>query len=304
MIPADETYDGTWPYAPQFFDGCGFRQHYVDVGEGDPIVCLHGEPTWGYLYRHMIDPLAEHGRVIVPDHMGFGKSETPHDKAYTLQTHTENLVGLIEHLDLKNITFVIQDWGGPIGTAFTVRHPDRVARLVYMNTVSGYGRPGPEVTPANESRWLRWIGDGLESGRTEQVLRNAGSTVLSVMRIIGFSNPEAMTDTWTRAYSDQFPDWESSIGAYEFPMDVYTGRIAEYVIAGAAGVSELAAKPAMLLEGMADQAIPPDRAIADFRGVWPNGPVVELPGVGHFCQEDAPEILVSNILQFLQSTCS
>jgi len=134
-------------------------------------VCLHGEPTWGYLYRHMIDPLAEHGRVIVPDHMGFGKSETPHDKAYTLQTHTENLVGLIEHLDLKNITFVIQDWGGPIGTAFTVRHPDRVARLVYMNTVSGYGRPGPEVTPANESRWLRWIGDGLESGRTEQVLR-------------------------------------------------------------------------------------------------------------------------------------
>ena len=112
-----------------------------------------------------------------------------------------------------------------------------------------------EVTPANESRWLRWIGEGLESGRTEQVLRNAGSTVLSVMRIIGFSNPEAMTDTWARAYSDQFPDWESSIGAYEFPMDVYTGRIAEYVIAGAAGVSELAKKPAMLLEGMADEAI-------------------------------------------------
>ena len=170
-----------------------------------------------------------------------------------------------------------------------------------MNTVSGYGRPGPEVTPANESRWLRWIGEGLESGRTEQVLRNAGSTVLSVMRIIGFSNPEAMTDTWARAYSDQFPDWESSIGAYEFPMDVYTGRIAEYVIAGAAGVSELAKKPAMLLEGMADEAIPPDRAIADFRGVWPHGPVVELPDVGHFCQEDAPEILVSNIVQFLQS---
>ena len=85
-------------------------------------------------------------------------------------------------------------------------------------------------------------------------------------------------------------------------MDVYTGRIAEYVIAGAAGVSELAAKPAILLEGMADQAIPPDRAIADFRGVWPDGPVVELPGVGHFCQEDAPEVLVSNIVQFLQST--
>ena len=105
-----------------FLTDADFDSIDVGVGEGDPIVCLHGEPTWGYLYRHMIDPLAEHGRVIVPDHMGFGKSETPQDKAYTLQTHTENLVGLIEHLDLRNITFVIQDWGGPIGTAFTVRH--------------------------------------------------------------------------------------------------------------------------------------------------------------------------------------
>ena len=62
VIPADETYDGTWPHPPHFFDGHGFRQHYVDVGEGDPIVCLHGEPTWGYLYRHMIPPLAEHNQ--------------------------------------------------------------------------------------------------------------------------------------------------------------------------------------------------------------------------------------------------
>lgn len=300
MIPADETFDGTWPHPPNFFDGHGFQQHYVDVGGGDPIVCLHGEPTWGYLYRHMIPALAEHNRVIVPDHMGFGKSETPQDREYTLQSHTENLAALIEHLDLQNITFVIQDWGGPIGTAYTVRHPDRVARMVYMNTVSGYGRPGPDVTPGNASRWFQWIGAGMENGRTEQVLRNAGSTILSVMRIIGFHNPEAMTDTWTRAYSEQFPDWDSAIGAYEFPIDAYEGRIIDYVLAGADGVPALAAKPAILLEGMADQAIPPDRAIADFRGVWPDAPVVELPGVGHFCQEDAPEILVTNIKQFLQ----
>ena len=301
MIPADETFDGTWPHAPNFFDGHGFRQHYVDVGEGDPIVCLHGEPTWGYLYRHMIPALAEHNRVIVPDHMGFGKSETPQDREYTLKSHTENLAALIGHLDLQNITFVIQDWGGPIGTAYTVRHPERVARMVYMNTLSGYGRPGPDVTPGNASRWFQWIGAGMENGRTEQVLRNAGSTILSVMRIIGFHNPEAMTDTWTRAYAEQFPDWDSAIGAYEFPIDAYQGRIVDYVLEGADGVPALAAKPAILLEGMADQAIPPDRAIADFRGVWPDAPIVELPGVGHFCQEDAPEVLVANIRQFMQS---
>ena len=79
MVPLDETYDGTFPFDPHTFDGHGFVQHYVDEGSRDaePIVLLHGEPTWGYLYRHMIGPLSEHYRVVVPDHMGFGKSDTP-----------------------------------------------------------------------------------------------------------------------------------------------------------------------------------------------------------------------------------
>lgn len=300
MIAADETFEGTWPFAPRFFEGAGFRQHYVDEGEGEPIVCLHGEPTWGYLYRNMIGPLAAHNRVVVPDHMGFGKSATPQDRTYTLQTHTENLASLIEHLDLTDITLVMQDWGGLIGTAFAVRHPERVKRMVYMNTVNGYGRISRDLPGPNESRWFQWIGAGMESGRTEQVLRNAGSTVLSVMKIIGFDS-RAVDDTWIRAYSEQFPDWDSAIGAYEFPIDAYLGRIRDYIRAGDAGLPALAAKPAILLEGLEDRAIDPRRAIADFRGVWPNGPVVELQGVGHFCQEDAPELLVSNIRQFLQA---
>ena len=300
MIPAGETFDGTWPFGPHFFEGAGFRQHYVDEGEGEPIVCLHGEPTWGYLYRHMIGPLAAANRLVVPDHMGFGKSETPLDRTYTLQTHTENLTALIAHLDLTDITLVMQDWGGLIGTSFAVRHPDRVKRLIYMNTVNGYGRIPRDLPGPNESRWFRWIAEGMDTGRTEQVLRNAGSTVLSVMKIIGF-NSSAIDDTWIRAYSEQFPDWDSSIGAYEFPIDAYLGRIGDYVRAAREGVPALAAKPAILLEGLDDQAIDPRRAVADFRGVWPDAPIVELPGVGHFCQEDAPELLATNITQFLQA---
>jgi pimeloyl-ACP methyl ester carboxylesterase len=300
MIAADETFDGTWPFAPNFHDGAGFRQHYIDEGQGEPIVCLHGEPTWGYLYRNMVAPLARENRVIVPDHMGFGKSETPQDRSYTLQTHTENLTSLIEHLDLQDITFVIQDWGGPIGSAFAVRHPERVKRMVFMNTISGYGRVPRDHPRPNESRWFEWIGAGLESGRTEQVLRNLGSTVLSVMKIIGF-NASQVDDTWIRAYSEQFPDWDSAIGGYEFPIDAYLGRIADYVRAGADGVPAFISKPAILLEGMGDRAIDPQRAIADFRSLWPDGPVVELEGVGHFCQEDAPEMLVANIRHFQQA---
>lgn len=315
MIAADETFEDTWPFKPNFFDGAGFRQHFIDEqsvdeqsvdahgvekGRGEPIVCLHGEPTWGYLYRNMISPLAAHNRVIVPDHMGFGKSETPQDREYTLQTHTENLAALIEHLDLNAITLVMQDWGGLIGTAFAVRHPERVKRLIYMNTVNGYGRISRDLPGPNESPWFQWIGEGMATGRTEQVLRHAGSTVLSVMKIIGFDCSD-VDATWIRAYSEQFPDWDSAIGAYEFPIDAYLGRIRDYVRAGADGLAAIAAKPAMLLEGLADNAIDPRRAVADFRGVWPDGPVIELEGVGHFCQEDAPDVLVSNIRQFLQA---
>lgn len=300
MIPKDETFNGTWPFQPHFCEAAGFSQHYVDIGEGEVIICLHGEPTWGYLYRNMIPPLAENNRVIVPDHMGFGKSETPLDREYTLKSHTENLSALIDELSLDQITFVMQDWGGPIGTAFTVRHPEKVKRLVYMNTVAGYGVVSESVTPINQSPWFKWIGEGLESGRTEQVLRNAGSTVLSIMKIIGFQNSSVIDDTWIDAYSSPFPSYESSIGAYEFPIDAYLGRIVDYVLEGAEGVPNLKSKPAILLEGLEDRAIPPDRAIEGFRSLWPDEKIIELEGVGHFCQEDAPDLLVSYIHEFLK----
>ena len=301
MIPKNETFNGTWPFQPHFCEAAGFSQHYVDIGEGEVIICLHGEPTWGYLYRNMIPPLAENNRVIVPDHMGFGKSETPLDREYTLKSHTENLSALIDELSLDQITFVMQDWGGPIGTAFTVRHPEKVKRLVYMNTVAGYGVVSESVTPINQSPWFKWIGEGLESGRTEQVLRNAGSTVLSIMKIIGFQNSSVIDDTWIDAYSSPFPSYESSIGAYEFPIDAYLGRIVDYVLEGAEGVTNLKSKPAILLEGLEDRAIPPDRAIEGFRSLWPDEKIIELEGVGHFCQEDAPDLLVSYIQEFLKA---
>jgi len=301
MISSTETFNNTWPYEPRFCSAAGFQQHYVDEGEGETIICLHGEPTWGYLYRNMIEPLAKDYRVIVPDHMGFGKSETPTNRDYTLKTHTENLSALIDDLELNSVTLVMQDWGGPIGTAFAIRNPEKVSRLVYMNTLAGYGKVPKEITQIRDSEWFTWIGEGLETGRTEAILRNAGSTVLSIMKRLGFSNTNVINDTWIEAYSAPFPDYESSIGAYEFPIDAYLGRIADYIIEAASGLESLTSKPAILIEGLDDKAIPPEFAIADFKSLWPSSPVIELEGVGHFCQEDVPEILVACIQQFMQS---
>ncbi len=298
MIPADETFDGTFPFAPHFCDAPGFRMHYVDEGAGEVIICLHGEPTWGYLYRNFIPPLAKTHRVLVPDHMGFGKSETPQDREYTLQTHVENLAALIDALDLSDLTLVAQDWGGPIAGAYTVRHPDRVKRLCLMNTILGYGGGGD----VSASPWFQWIGQRLADGSYEAVLGNLGSTVLSVMKIIGFENSAAVDATWLRAYSAPFESKEECKGAIEFPLDVVEGRFMPYVQEGFGGVEALKQKPAMLIEGMKDRAIPAEVALADFRGLFPDGPIVQVDNASHFIQEDAPHICVPLIQQFLQMT--
>jgi pimeloyl-ACP methyl ester carboxylesterase len=300
MIEANETFAGTWNFAPRFCSAAGFRQHYVDEGSGRPVVMLHGQPTWGYIYRRFIPPIAATNRVIVPDHMGFGKSETPPDREYALATHVANLTALIEALDLREITFVMQDWGGPIGCGYTVRHPERVHSLVLMNTVSGYGTAGRRDLPSPvESPWFRWILEGLPTGRTEAVLSHLGSTILSVMQIVGLERLDRVDPTFIAAYAAAFPTPEECKGAIAFPLDLARGLIRDFVRAGIAGVPALKAKPAMLIEGMLDRAIPPALALADFRGVWPGGPVIEVPGAGHYIQEDAPEVALAAIQTFL-----
>jgi pimeloyl-ACP methyl ester carboxylesterase len=300
MIPADETFEGNWPFAPRFRDAPGFRQHYIDEGSGRPVLLLHGQPTWGYIYRNFIRPLAATHRVVVPDHMGFGKSETPPGGEYTLRTHVANLTALIEQLDLRDITLVMQDWGGPIGTGYAVRHPERIHSLVYMNTVQGYGAAGRRDLPdLTESPWFRWIREGLPTGRTEAVLSQLGSTILSVMQIVGLERLDRVNQTFIRAYAAPFPTPADCKGAIAFPLDVALGRIRDFVREGVGGVPAIREKPALLIEGMLDRAIPSALALADFAGLWPKAPVIQVPGAGHYIQEDAPEIVVPVLKTFL-----
>lgn len=297
MIAADETFDGTWPFLARFFDNEGFRQHYVDEGDGEPIVLLHGEPTWGYLYRYFIPRLATLGRVVVPDHMGFGKSETPQDRSYTIRDHVENLERLVDHLDLTNITFVGQDWGGPIASAVALRNPDRVKRLCFMNT----GVPG--VPPDGARRiqdmpWFQWI----QTPESEVVISHLGDTILSVLKRIGFERTSHVDETWVRAYASPFPTVESCKGALAFPKSIAAPAMRDLLLEHIANLPVLAQKPAMYVHGEEDRAIPTEMSVGTFRSTWPNGPVVTLPGVGHFIQEDAPETACALIEQFVQLT--
>lgn len=301
MIKASETFEGTWPFLPNFFDGNGFLMHYVDEGprQANPIILLHGEPTWGYLYRKFIPELSKSYRVVVPDMMGFGKSETPQDKEYTLKTHVENLCSLIDHLKLTNITFVGQDWGGPITAAYSIRNLNKVKSFVLINTLFGYSK---EERPKNLSPWFQWINKHYQDKTLDGILGELGSTLLSVMKIPNFTNNNIINETWINAYSAQFPDRASCIGAINFPLDALLNRIVPYIVEGIkqGDLKSLCSKPAVLAYGMKDKAIEPDYAIRDFKALFPGSKVVEMPNAGHYSQEDEPELLINLIKEFMK----
>ena len=301
MIKASETFEGTWPFLPNFFDGNGFLMHYVDEGprQANPIILLHGEPTWGYLYRKFIPELSKSFRVVVPDMMGFGKSETPQDKEYTLKTHVENLCGLIDHLKLTNITFVGQDWGGPITAAYSIRNLNKVKSFVLINTLFGYSK---EERPKNLSPWFQWIKKHYQDKTLDGILGELGSTLLSVMKIPNFTNNNIINETWINAYSAQFPDRASCKGAINFPLDALLNRIVPYIVEGIkqGDLKSLCSKPAVLAYGMKDKAIEPDYAIRDFKALFPGSKVVEMPNAGHYSQEDEPELLINLIKEFMK----
>lgn len=110
--------------------------HYLDEGQGEPVLMLHGNPTWSFYYRNLVRDLRGRYRCVVPDHIGCGFSSKPQDYPYRLSRHIENIERLVEHLDLKKITLVLHDWGGAIGMGFATRHPERISRIVVLNTAA------------------------------------------------------------------------------------------------------------------------------------------------------------------------
>jgi pimeloyl-ACP methyl ester carboxylesterase len=308
MIPADETFDGTWPFAPHYFEGRGFKQHYVDEGRsdaGETFVLLHGEPTWGYLWRNFVPRLSQLGRVVVVDHMGFGKSETPQDRSYSTQEHVENLEALLLGIDVQDVTLVGQDWGGALGSQVALRQPDLFKRLVYIDSFLRPVGPPPPDTPIEVMRsWTSWF-DLVLDEHFDEVILNLRFTALSVLQRIGFLRSEVVNDTWVRAYSAPFPTAAECKGARQFPLNLFEQATYDYCDANEAipgALEALKAKPAATFTGAEDRTLVPRVAETALRAYWPDAPFVAIPGVGHYAPEDAPETLVEMIEQFVKTT--
>ncbi|MET0938683.1 MAG: haloalkane dehalogenase [Gaiellaceae bacterium] len=276
-----------FPLEPRYVDQDGLRMHYVDEGDGDPVLCLHGEPTWSYLYRKMIPGLSRVARVVAPDYYGFGRSDKPTGRDwYSFDRHYGSILGLVERLDLDRLTVVVQDWGGPIGMRLAVEQPERVARLVILNTGVGGGRPPNEV-------WLRF----------REVVRAAGGD-FQPGRLIRTASVRGLSDEAMAAYDAPFPTPESKAGPIMFPEQVPTEPEhpnAAPMLAIREAMKDWE-KPVLVLFGDSDPIFPPEvaeRIAALIPGALPAETIADA---GHFVQEDAGEEVAARIVRFLADT--
>ncbi|MEU1285093.1 alpha/beta fold hydrolase [Kitasatospora sp. NPDC005856] len=304
MIAAHETFDGTFPYRPHFSTAPGFPMHYLDEGAGPVVLCLHGEPTWGYLFRDLVRRLAPTHRVVVPDHMGFGKSATPAERTYRLQDHVDNLEALVLDLGLRELTLVLHDFGGPVGMGLAARRPELIARVVSVNGPTPFGQPGlgaALAANAAESPWFGWIARAHADGSLGAVLGELGYTILSTLKLNGFQNNALITDTWLAAYGAAFPSRAEAAGAIGWAEGFATGAHA-FETPGAEARAVLAALPALALWGTADRTLAAHHFLPLFAEAFPHGRIVELPGVGHYSPEDAPDAVADLVERFLAET--
>ncbi len=298
----DWTFNGTWPYEPKWFEADGGRMHYVDEGprDGTPVVLAHGNPTWGYLYRNFIGPLTDAGcRVIVPDHLGFGRSDKrDQPELYTIARHADRFEALMESLDLHNATVVSQDWGGPISLTWAARHPDRVASLFILNTFAH--RPPGDVSLPTAIKLFRVPGLG------EALVKGAHFFVRGFLFQAGVKHKDRLTKDVKTAYLTPHGSWSTRTPILVFPREIPSGPegpVSDLLAETEAGLeAHFRSKPVKIMWAMKDIAFTPDIVDDLWLKTFPDAEVERIPDAGHYLQEDAHERIVPALIEFLGQT--
>ncbi len=275
-----------FPYEPRYEIIEGLRLAYVEQGKGDPILMLHGEPTWGYLYRHMIPPLAEMGRVIIPDLIGFGRSDKPvKTNAYSYKSHVRWIRKWITALNLERITLVCQDWGGSIGLRLLAQMPERFRRLVAMNTGIGTG-----VNPGEGFMGWRFFSQRVKELDIPALMRSA---VLQ----------RKLSDEEAAAYGAPFPDRSYQTGALVFPRLVPIRPDSPGAYDNRVALEKLKTLELPVLLPWADQDPITGPWEPFLRKLFKNvAPKLTIQGAGHFLQEDAGKEIAQHIARWIAET--
>ena len=272
-----------YPFESRWFESSSGRMHYIDEGEGSAILLCHGNPTWSFLYRHIVRGLRDRFRCIAVDYLGFGLSDRPEGYGYTTEEHARAVGELVDHLGLEEFILMGQDWGGPIGTAVAVEGSDRIAGLVLGNT---WFWPSDMLS-------FRIFSRVMSSGPIQRRILERNLFVERVM-------PSAMSRKLTPEEMDHYrkvqPNPQARRGVATMPREILAARpLLERL---AREVPErLGDKPVLLVWGMKDIAFRPKTHLPRMRESFPNHVIRELPQAKHFIQEDAPDDIAEAIIE-------
>jgi haloalkane dehalogenase len=286
-----------YPFTGRTLDLDGLSYHYLDEGVGEPVVMVHGNPSWSFYYRNLVLALRDNFRCIVPDHIGCGYSDKPGDDRYdyTLPRRIDDLERLIDHLYPEGkITLVLHDWGGMIGMGYASRHPERIGRIVLLNTAA-FHLPKEKPFPL-----------GLKICRETALgtLLVRGFNAFSVGASIVGCKKHPMSCELKKAYRSPYDSWANRIATLRFVQDIPLAsgdRNYDLVSEIAAGLERFADLPIAIFWGELDFVF--DRTfLAEWQRRFPKAKVKSYPDAGHYILEDMKHEVVPMIAEFLQET--
>ncbi|WP_425439323.1 alpha/beta fold hydrolase [Pseudoalteromonas denitrificans] len=284
------------PFKTQYLDLNGQKYHYVNEGQGEPVVMVHGNPSWSFYYRNLVSSLSATHQCIVPDHIGCGLSDKPGDEEYdyTLKQRIDDLETLLEHLNVKeNITLVVHDWGGMIGMGYAARYPERIKRLVILNT-GAFHLPKAKPFP-----WALWICRNTFVGTFLVRGFNAFSSIASYVGV----KREPMTKEIRQAYVAPFNSWKNRISTLRFVQDIPLkphDRNYQLVSDITASLSKFKDLPSMICWGSKDFVFD-KHFLAQWKTELPKAKVHEFNDCGHYILEDASTEVVPLVTDFINN---
>lgn len=286
--------DKLFPFKRHYLDRNGQQYHYLNEGTGEPVVMVHGNPSWSFYYRNLVSALSTHYQCIVPDHIGCGLSDKPDDKDYdyTLANRIDDLEALLEHLDVKeNITLVVHDWGGMIGMGYAARYPERIKRLVILNTAA-FHLPLSKAFPL--PLWIcrnTFVGTFLVRGF------NAFSSIASIVGV----RRKAMSPEVRRAYVSPFNSWRNRISTLRFVQDIPLkpgDRNYQLVSDISDSLSKFSAVPTLICWGLKDFVFD-KHFLTQWQQRMPHAQVNVFDDCGHYILEDASDEVIGLITDFM-----
>lgn len=285
-----ESWRPLYPFTSREMRIDGQRYHYVDEGRGEPLLLVHGNPTWSFYWRDLISALSPRYRVIAVDHIGCGLSDKPKDYPYRLAQHSKNLSELVQRLDLQNITLLAHDWGGAIGVGAALADEVRYRRFVMFNTAAFRSQRMPWRIAACRIPVL---------GRLAVQGLNAFARAALTMAV---EKPERMTPAVRAGLLAPYDSWSHRQATYRFVADIpLSPEHPSYaaLLATEQGLSRLADRPWMFVWGMRDWCFSP-HFLERFLEFFPGAEVHRLEDAGHYVIEDAHERIVPLVQAFLE----